>query len=290
VPQLPYHVVDVFAEEPFAGNPLAVVLDGETLSDEQMQRLANEFQLSETAFPLRPTADEAAGGVDYRLRIFTPVNELPFAGHPSIGTAWLMARLGRVGAGRVLQACGAGHLPLDVSADGGPVELTGGEPTWTEPVDPSVALAAVGLRPDDLSGPPPRSCSTGLGYVVLPVRAEALARCEPDLVQLRRSPTGIFVVAWDGATATARARMFAGDLGQPEDPATGSAATAFGVWLAVSGEVPADGETGYTIHQGVEMGRPSVLTCRVAVEGGRPVRMRVSGSVVPVAEGRVTVP
>jgi trans-2,3-dihydro-3-hydroxyanthranilate isomerase len=290
VPQLPYHVVDVFAQEAFAGNPLAVVLDGDALSDDQMLRLADEFHLSETAFPLRPTADEAARGVDYRLRIFTPVNELPFAGHPSIGTAWLMARLGRVAAGTVVQACGAGDLPLDVATDGGPVELTGGEPTWTEPVDPSAALAAVGLDPGDLIGPPPRSCSTGLGYVVLPVRADALARCEPDISRLRRSPTGIFVVAWDAATATARARMFAGDLGQPEDPATGSAATAFGAWLAVSGEVPADAETTYTIHQGVEMGRPSLLTCRVTVEGGRAVRARVSGSVQPVAEGRVTTP
>ena len=121
MPQLPYHVVDVFAEAPFAGNPLAVVLDAEALTTEQMQTLANEFQLSETTFPLRPTPDEAARGVDYRLRIFTPVNELPFAGHPSVGTAWLMARLGRVSPGTVVQACGAGDLPLDVPADGGPV-------------------------------------------------------------------------------------------------------------------------------------------------------------------------
>ena len=170
MPQLPYHVVDVFAEAPFAGNPLAVVLDAEALTTDQMQTLANEFQLSETTFPLRPTTDEAARGVDYRLRIFTPVNELPFAGHPSVGTAWLMARLGRVGPGTVVQACGAGDLPLDVPADGGPVELTGGEPTWTDPVDPADALAAVGLGPDDLSGEPVRSCGTGLGYVVLPTR------------------------------------------------------------------------------------------------------------------------
>jgi trans-2,3-dihydro-3-hydroxyanthranilate isomerase len=289
-PQLPYHVVDVFAEAPFAGNPLAVVLDAEALTTDQMQRMANEFQLSETTFPLRPTADEASRGVDYRLRIFTPVNELPFAGHPSVGTAWLMARLGRVGRGRVVQACGAGDLPLDVPADDGPVELTGGEPTWTDPVDPAEALAAVGLGPDDLSGEPARSCSTGLGYVVLPTRPEALARCAPDITRLRSSAGGIFVVAWDPATSTARARMFAGDLGTPEDPATGSAATAYGVWLAVSGLVPADGEARYTIRQGIEMGRPSLLSCRVDVSGGRPTRVRLSGAVQPIAEGRVTVP
>jgi trans-2,3-dihydro-3-hydroxyanthranilate isomerase len=288
--QLSYHVLDVFAQAPFAGNPLAVVLDGEDLSDNQMQRLANEFQLSETTFPLRPTSEEAARGVDYRLRIFTPVNELPFAGHPSIGTAWLMAHLGRVAAGTVVQACGAGDLPLDLASDGGAVELTGGEPSWSEPIDPAEALAAVGLGADDLTGDAPRSCSTGLGYVVLPVHAEALGRCEPDITRLRRSETGILVVAWDAAAATARARMFAGDLGQPEDPATGSAALAYGVWLAVSGLVPADGQARYTIHQGVEMGRPSVLSCRVDVEGERPVRVRVSGAVQPIAEGCVTVP
>jgi trans-2,3-dihydro-3-hydroxyanthranilate isomerase len=294
--QLPYHVVDVFAQAPFEGNPLAVVLDAESLSTEQMQRLADEFHLSETAFPMRPSTEEAARGVDYRLRIFTPKTELPFAGHPSVGTAWLMARLGRVAPGTVVQACGAGDLPLTVSADGGPVELTGGAPTWGEPVDPAPALAAVGLRADDLAGEPVRVAGTGLGYQILPVRAEALGRCEPEAALLRTfaHPTsdasGVYVTAWDPTTSTARARMFAGDLGIPEDPATGSAATAYGVWLAVSGLVPADGEARYTILQGVEMGRPSLLTCRVDVAGGRPTRARLSGVVEPIAEGRVTVP
>jgi trans-2,3-dihydro-3-hydroxyanthranilate isomerase len=290
VPQLPYHVVDVFAQAPFEGNPLAVVLDAEALSGEQMQQLADEFHLSETAFPLRPTAEEAERGVDYRLRIFTPVHELPFAGHPSVGSAWLMARLGRVATGTVLQACGAGDLPLDISADGGPVELTAGTPSWSEPVDPPDALAAVGLDRDALGAEPARLCSTGLGYLVVPVRADALARCEPDVAALRRIGDGVLVVAWDGATASARARMFAGDLGTPEDPATGSAATAFGVWLTVCGLVPGDGESRYTVHQGVEMGRPSLLSCRVDATDGRPSRVRVSGAVEPVAEGRVVVP
>ena len=179
----------------------------------------------------------------------------------------------------MVQACGAGDLPLDVPADGGPVELTGGEPTWTDPVDPADALAAVGLGPDDLSGEPARSCGTGLGYVVLPTRPDALARCAPDITRLRRSASGIFVVAWDAATSTARARMFAGDLGTPEDPATGSAATAYGVWLAVTGLVRADGESRYTIRQGIEMGRPlpavaagSTSPAGVRPGSGSPVR------------------
>jgi trans-2,3-dihydro-3-hydroxyanthranilate isomerase len=299
---LEYHVLDVFAQAPFAGNPLAVVLDAEQLGTGQMQTLAREFQLSETAFPLGVTDEERGRGVDYRLRIFTPDVELPFAGHPSVGTAWLMADRGRVRPGRVLQACGAGDLPLTVAADGGPVELSGGEPTCSEPVDPGPALAAVGLSLSDLSDPdrlPARVCGTGLPYTILPVGADALARCVADparlaeLAQPGSAASGVYVVAWVGASATASARMFAGDIGaSTEDPATGSAALAYGVWLAASGLVGAgaDGATSYTVRQGVEMGRPSLLSCRVEVAGSRAGRVYVSGDVVPIAQGRVTVP
>ncbi|MFI5099981.1 MAG: PhzF family phenazine biosynthesis protein [Actinomycetes bacterium] len=302
---LAYHVLDVFAAEPFAGNPLAVVLDADALGSAAMQTLAREFGLSETVYPLAVTDAERARGVDYRLRIFTPDVELPFAGHPSVGAAWLMARLGRVRPGRVVQVCGAGDLPLEVAADGGPVELTGGTPTCSDPVDPAAALAAVGLSPEDLVDPssrPARVCGTGLPYTILDVRPEALARCVPDYAGLAAfagpdSPaSGIYVVAWDAGARTARARMFAGDLGSStEDPATGSAALGYGVWLAASGLAGATGDgtpanTAYTVHQGVEMGRPSLLSCRVEVASGQAVRVRVAGEVVPVAQGRVSVP
>ncbi|MEJ7703944.1 MAG: PhzF family phenazine biosynthesis isomerase [Geodermatophilaceae bacterium] len=114
---LHYEIVDVFTDVAFTGNPLAVVLDADDLSTEQMQALAREFNLSETAFPLPSTV------ADYRLRIFTPQAELPFAGHPSIGAAHTLARLGRLTAGPVVQECGAGLLPLHVAADS--VRLTG---------------------------------------------------------------------------------------------------------------------------------------------------------------------
>jgi trans-2,3-dihydro-3-hydroxyanthranilate isomerase len=292
---LRYHVVDVFTDVRFGGNPLAVVLDADDLGADQMRALAREFNLSETAFPVRADEAERAGGADYRLRIFTPEVELPFAGHPSVGTAWLLARLGRVAAGRVVQACGAGLLPLRVAPDGGPVELTGGRPSLSEPVDPAPLLAAVRLDPADLAGLPPRVAGTGIGFAVLPVRGDALARCEPDPMLLRSfahpvsDATGVYVVAWDGETGRARARMFAGDVGVPEDPATGSAALGLGVWLVGSGLLAGEGTSSYTVEQGVEMGRRSVLRCTVDAADGAAVTVRVAGDVVPVAEGTVTV-
>src|SRR3954454_11887882 len=165
---LTYHVVDVFTDRAYAGNPLAVVLDADDLSTAQMQALAREFNLSETAFPLR---DDSA---DYHLRIFTPYAELPFAGHPSVGTAWLLASLGRVGLGRVVQRCGAGLLPLVVSADG--AELTAGTPSAGEPLDPAPLLAALGLFSVDAGGAPPRRCSTGLAQVFVEVASSDAVR------------------------------------------------------------------------------------------------------------------
>lgn len=296
-PGLEYHVVDVFTEESYAGNPLAVVLGADDLSSRQLQQIAREFHLSETAFPLPVTDAERSRGVDYRLRIFTPDVELPFAGHPSVGTAWLMARLGHVAAGTVIQACGAGELPLVVGPDGGRVELTGGAPTWSERVDPGAFLAAVGLEHGDLADPdrqPSRICGTGLGYGILSVRPEALERCRPDITLLAgfahpvSDATGVYVVAWDAATRSARARMFAGDVGVTEDPATGSAALAYGVWLVASGLLVESGR--YDVVQGVEMGRPSTLSCSIDVVDGRPTEVRVSGHVVAVASGRITPP
>ncbi len=110
---LSYRVVDVFTDRAFAGNPLAVVLDGDELTTEQMQSIAREFNLSETTFPIAPAAPAAT----YRLRIFTSSTELPFAGHPSIGSAWVMRSVGRITDGRITQECGAGLLPVDIDGD-----------------------------------------------------------------------------------------------------------------------------------------------------------------------------
>ena len=278
---LSYEVVDVFTDTAYAGNPLAVVLDADDLPTASLQAIAREFNLSETSFPM-----QADDGADYRLRIFTPYVELPFAGHPSVGAADVMRRQGRIGFGRVVQSCGAGLLPLEVAEDA--VTLTGGTPSWGEPLDPAPLLAAVGLAADDLAGEP-RSAGCGIDFVFQPVRPEALARSYGDAHAVAAvGGTGISVVAWDGSGA--RCRVFAGGAGVPEDPATGSAAVGLGAYLVVSGLVAGDGETSYDVVQGVEMGRASLLRCTVVAAGGKPVEARVSGTVVPVARGELRAP
>jgi trans-2,3-dihydro-3-hydroxyanthranilate isomerase len=282
VPTLAYHVVDVFTDRPFAGNPLAVVLDADDLTTEQMQSVAREFNLSETTFPL--PSDRA----DYRLRIFTATQELPFAGHPSVGTAWLLAKLGRIRTGSVLQECGAGVLPVEVGGDG--ATLTGAEPTLTGPLDPAPLLEAVGLQPGDATGVPPRTAGTGLPWTYLPVEPEAVGRAVPDWVRVAASVSsmGLAVLSWDAGGRTAHLRAFT-DEGF-EDPATGSATLGLGVYLAESGLVPADGETAFRVAQGAEIGRPSTLDGAVTTTDGRVRRVTVRGRVATVAVGELTHP
>ena len=288
-PTLEYWVVDVFADRAFAGNPLAVVLDGDDLTTEQMQTIARQFNLSETTFPVKTTAS----GADYRLRIFTPTNELPFAGHPSVGTALLMQSVGRVDVGRVVQDCLAGLLPLDVGADA--VTLTGGTPTLGDAVDPAVLCECVGLDiADVVVDSEPRWAGCGLLWAYLRVSDDAVARARPDLGRLTEltggnaDRGGLAVLSWQDGHA--HARVFPGGLGIYEDPATGSAALGLGVWLAANGLVPASGEAAYEITQGAEMLRPSQLSCVVRVEAGQAVECRVRGTVQPVARGRIAIP
>jgi trans-2,3-dihydro-3-hydroxyanthranilate isomerase len=286
VATLGYEIVDVFTATPFAGNPLAVVFDADGLSAGQMQSLAAEFNLSETVFVWEPSS-----GADYRVRIFTPALELPFAGHPSVGAAHTLARTGRIGRGEVVQECGAGLLPVLVGpTDDDPVTLTGGTPTVGPELDPAPLLAAVGLGPEDFAGPAPRVAGCGNPFVYLSVTPDAVARAVPDNGALRelRAGTGVSLNAWNPSTATAHVRVFAPGAGVPEDPATGSAALGYGVWLVESGLLPGGGA--YTIAQGREVGRPSELRCTVEAARGHAVRATVAGQVVPIAAGQIRVP
>ncbi|MCF6509251.1 PhzF family phenazine biosynthesis protein [Blastococcus sp. MG754426] len=295
--ELEYEVVDVFAPRAFAGNPLAVVFGADELTTEQCQALANEFALSETSFlcaPTEPGADHpgAPGGpkADYRVRIFTPYAELPFAGHPSVGAAHTLVRTGRLPAGTLRQECGAGIL--DVVVDGDGATLSGGSPTLQDGPAPDRLAEAVGLDAADLTGVPSDVAGCGLPFGYLSVCPDAVDRAEPDPRALAGLDVGegVSVLSWDAATATARARVFARDLVWGEDPATGSAALGAGVWLVESGLLAGEGTSGYTVRQGERMGRPSVLECTVTAAGGRAVAATVRGAVVPVAAGRIRVP
>ncbi|MGY1602337.1 PhzF family phenazine biosynthesis protein [Geodermatophilus sp. SYSU D00815] len=283
---LQYEIVDVFAPRAFAGNPLAVVFDADGLGTEQCQALANEFHLSETSFLMAPTEP----GADYKVRIFTPYAELPFAGHPSVGAAHTLVRAGRLPAGTVRQECGAGVLPIEVTDDG--ATLTGGRPTLEDGPDPAELAEAMGLAAADAVGLPAHVAGCGLPFAYLAVRPEVVDEARPDPAALGRVGVGegVPVVSWDAATSTARARVFAGDLGWGEDPATGSAALGLGVWLVAAGLLPGEGTASYVVRQGERMGRPSVLTCTVTATGGRATSATVSGAVVPVASGRIRLP
>jgi trans-2,3-dihydro-3-hydroxyanthranilate isomerase len=283
--RLRYEVVDVFTDRPFAGNPLAVVFDADQLEPAQMQALAAEFNLSETVFVLTPTAP----GATYRVRIFTAERELPFAGHPSVGVAVTQHRAGLIPAGRVVQECGAGLLPIDIDPAGA-ATVHGGTPTIGPDIDAGPLLAAVGLIASDHGGPLPRMAGCGLEFPFLSVRPESLARAlGQGSVARAHDLFAVFAFAWDAASRSARVRVFFGSQ-MVEDPATGSAALGFGVYAVGAGLLPGEGESGYTIRQGVEKGRPSTLACTVSASGGRAVAATVTGSVVPVARGEIERP
>jgi trans-2,3-dihydro-3-hydroxyanthranilate isomerase len=283
---LDYEIVDVFAPRAYAGNPLAVVFGADDLSTEQCQALAFEFHLSETSFLCAPTEP----GADYKVRIFTPFAELPFAGHPSVGAAHTLVRTGRHDAGTLRQECGAGVLDVVVDADG--ATLTGGRPTLEDGPDAAALAEAVGLSPADTTGLPADVAGCGLPFAYLSVRPEVVDRAVPDHAALDALGVGegVSVLSWDAETSTAYARVFAGDLRWGEDPATGSAALGMGVWLVECGLLAGEGTSSYVVRQGEKLGRPSVLSCTVTASGGKAVAATVRGDVVPIASGRIRVP
>jgi trans-2,3-dihydro-3-hydroxyanthranilate isomerase len=286
VPTLPYHVVDVFTDRPFTGNPLAVVLDADDLPTDALQTIAREFNLSETAFPMQSAV------ADYRLRIFTPIQELAFAGHPSVGAAWLLAQQHRIRTGEVRQECGVGVLAVDVTGSG--ATLTGGPSSYGEPVDPAPLLSLLGLDRSSVGAPAPRVAGSGMPFLYLGVPPDAIDQLRaPEGTALQRITTeigvlGLTVFAWDAEQRRSHARVFVPGIG--EDPATGAAAVGFGVYLAASGLADADGTTAYRIDQGAEIQRPSTLNCTVDCAGGEVVKTTVGGSVRRVATGELVRP
>ena len=291
---LAYDVVDVFAQEPFSGNQLAVVHGAADLSDGALLALAREFSFSETTFPA-PGED----GRRYRSRIFTPGGEIPFAGHPTLGTAWVLRERGLIDGERVIQDCGAGEI--GVRFDGDRVELSAAPGDLAGPIgDGFVAqlLEAIGLELDDCNGET-WLAGTGLTFVHLPVHEGAVARARvasrivrdiADLPQTRHPLDGINLYAVRGRAGGAldvHSRVFVPGL-VPEDPATGSAATGLGIALHAR-ELLQDGDH-YRISQGSELGRPSVLDGRIDAEASGVVRVHVAGAVQPIAQGQIRRP
>lgn len=295
---LAYDVVDVFTDRPFAGNQLAVVHGAEDLTAAQCRSLAQEFAYSETTFPV-PTGSDT-----YSTRIFTPGGEIPFAGHPTLGTAWVLRAAGRLRGPRAVQRCGAGDIEVRFT-DADLVELAAAPRDLLGPLEDAwVAslLEDVGLSSHDLAGPA-WIAGTGLDFVHLPVHESALGRARPSFRPLHAYDAELHAlgtpvdpleginlhhVAGTAPDLSVRSRVFVPGLDVPEDPATGSAAAGLGVALVASGALPEGGR--YTISQGVEMGRPSRLLGRVEAADGRASRCLVAGGVRRVASGRVVVP
>jgi trans-2,3-dihydro-3-hydroxyanthranilate isomerase len=277
--------LDVFAERPLAGNGLAVVDDADAVSDETMLALAKETRLSETTF-VQSTATE---GADYCNRIWDPHEELPFAGHPSLGTAVAVARWRGLDEASFVQETGAGLQPIEVRTENGGwrASMLQNAAEFGPELDRDAVMTAVGLRAEDAHPElPPQVVSTGLPHLMAPVAGnEVLSRALPDystIYELSESHGSMVIyLAWlDPDGQTVRARSFTRTVEMGEDAATGSAAGPLGAYLHE--RVGADR---LRIRQGEEMGRPSVLEVEMA--DGRP---RVSGGVIPVIDGEVSLP
>jgi trans-2,3-dihydro-3-hydroxyanthranilate isomerase len=288
MPRYTFVTVDVFTDRRFGGNPLAVFPDAQGLSDGEMQSLAAEFNLSETTFVL-PPSDKANTA---RVRIFNRKAEMPFAGHPNVGTGWVLAGLGRAkgGAMRFEEIAGL----VEVQADAGQVTIAAPQALSLGPEMPVDLLAGcVGIAAADVvtKSHRPVSASVGNSFVVGEVTGDALTRAIPDIARFRAAVTAyaamganrlpLYLYAHDGDRL--RARMFSPLSGTVEDAATGSAATPLAALLLSLGQA-AEGR--YEIVQGVEMGRPSRLLC-TARRGADGIRATVGGGCVPVLKGEV---
>ena len=291
-----YLIVDVFTGTPLEGNPLAVFTDADGLPPDRMQRVAREMNLSETVFVLPPAGDGHA-----RIRIFTPATELPFAGHPTLGTAFVLC--GQRGLDAIGLETGAGVIRVEFAGRNGlispqPSDLRSGPelppvpglpgrmrqpvPTWEPYERAAELLAALGVEGSRL---PVEAYRNGPRHVYVALDSEeAVGRLRPDITALGALP-GIGVGCFAGSGPRWKLRYFAPALGVAEDPATGSAAGPLGVHLARHEQI-AFGQQ-IEVRQGEEIGRPSVLLVRVDAAGGEVTAVDVGGSAVIVARGEL---
>lgn len=304
MPRIRYLTVDVFTDRPFGGNPLAVVPDARAVPEALLGPIAREFNCSETAFVYPPSDPRHTR----RLRIFTPGVELPFAGHPTLGTAHVLAVLGEIPTATdvalVVFEEGAGPVPVAVRMRGGaPVyaELTAPRLPETGEAPPSRDRLAEVLsldEPDLLDGDwAPQAVSCGVPFVLVPLRdrdtvGRARVRGEAWEKYLRgRWAHNVFVFARGGERpgSDVHARMFASGVGVAEDPATGGACAALGGYLGWR-DARTEGYLEWTVEQGFEMGRPSLLGVRAEKRAGAIVAVRVGGRSVVVCDGTLDLP
>lgn len=299
-----FHTADVFTSRIFGGNPLAVFPDARGLSSERMQQIAREFNLSETVFVLPPELPEHTR----RLRIFTPSAELPFAGHPTIGTAHVLASAGEIpitsDVTRIVFEEGAGTVPVAIRSSGGqPTSAQLSAPVrpvfGSHPVSRVELGAVLSLNPSDIleGDVAPQAVSCGVPFLFVPVRdRDALRRIRVDLSRWEELLASswaphLYVFAFDpeGEGADLHARSFVPALGIPEDPATGAAAAALAAYLGVR-DTMQHGTARWVVEQGFQMGRPSILEVEADKRDGEVIAIRLAGASVLVSEGAMRVP
>ena len=300
--RLAFHTLDVFTTERFGGNALAVVLGADALDSGRMQAVAREFNLSETVFVLKPQNPAHSA----RVRIFTPNAEIPFAGHPTVGTAALLAELRAPGIGNSQDAIVALEETIGTVRVG--VRLRPGQAIYSEfdapklpedlghPPELDDLAGAIGLIPSEIGfeNHKPTRYAAGLPYTFIPVRGrEAIARSRAVIGRWDRTfgqAGGVYVYCRETVHNTSQfhARMFAPGMGVAEDPATGSAAAAFAA-VVFRYDDPHAGEHRYAIEQGYEMGRPSLIHLSIVINNGKLQTARIGGHSVRVSDGEIEV-
>jgi trans-2,3-dihydro-3-hydroxyanthranilate isomerase len=299
--KLSYRIVDVFTDRMFGGNPLAVVLDGRGVSDREMQALAREMNLSETTFVLPPENSEN----HFRVRIFTPGRELAMAGHPTIGTAFVLAREGMLPAAtgdtlaiRFEEKVGVIPVRLEMK-EGAPdkIWMTQLRPAFGPLFPDLVAIAKMlGIEPAGIrSDLPIEVVSCGMPFLFVPVRDLATMRrlkfnrdlCYRALDSLNAQEVFAFAMEVENAGSTVHSRMFAPELGIAEDPATGGASGPLGCYLVRYGVVAAKPKASIVSEQGIEMGRPSFIHIEITQEADEITEVKVGGQTVFVGRGEI---
>ena len=300
--RLDFHTLDVFTQTRFGGNPLAVVLEADALDTARMQTIAREFNLSETVFVLKAQNPMHSA----RVRIFTPAAEIPFAGHPTVGTAALLAGLRDPGRGGGWDAIIALEETIGTVRVG--VRLKPGQAAFAEFDAPRLPedlggvastddlAAAVGLIPSEIGfeNHKPTRFSAGLPYAFVPVRSlAAMGRARAVLSRWDRTfenggAAYLYCRETRHTTSHFHARMFDPGHGISEDPATGSAAAAFAAVIHRF-DAPGPGDHRYVIEQGFEMGRPSIIYLSLAMDGSALGTVRIGGHAVPVSSGQIEI-